>query len=171
MDCRTAEDLMAGLIDNELSPGHQALLEEHLQHCHACSGLLEQLSEQPLSPPPMSPMGDDFWSKMDGVLSAAIDDELEGAAQDTPEAEPSAPKKPSWRPSLALFFYAATLMFALGWGLYNHQQLQLSQQETAMLQNILERERRLSVQPVTIPAALPGSGYTFANNTPSRGTF
>ena len=171
MDCRTAEDLMAGLIDNELSPGHQALLEEHLQHCHACSGLLEQLSEQPLSPPPMSPMGDDFWSKMDGVLSAAIDDELESAAPDAREAAPSTSETRSWRPSPALFFYAATLMFALGWGLYSHQQLQLSQQETAMLQDILDRERRLSVQPVAIPASLPGSGYTFANTTPSRGTF
>lgn len=173
MECRTAEDLMAGLIDDELSPGHRELLEEHLQHCRSCAGLLEQLTAQPLSPPPMSPMGDDFWSKMDGVLSAALDEELEAAEQEVPEAAPTlpTPTKPSWRPSPALLFYAATLMFALGWGLYTHQQLQISQQETAMLQDILDRERRLSVQPVTIPASLPGSGYKFANHTPSRGTF
>ncbi|MFT5680663.1 MAG: anti-sigma factor RsiW [Myxococcota bacterium] len=169
MDCRTAEDLMAGLIDDELSPGHHAQLEEHLQHCHACAGLLEQLTEQQLSPPPMSPMGDDFWAKMDGVLSATLDGALEEAPE---EAKAEAPAQRSWRPSPSLLFYAATLMFALGWGLYSQQQLQVSQEETAMLQDILARERRLSVQPVVLPMSLPGTGgYKFATHTPSRGTF
>jgi hypothetical protein len=164
MDCRTAEDLMAGLIDNELSPGHQELLEEHLQRCRPCAGLLEQLAEQPLTPPPMPPMGAAFWSKMDDVLGAALD---EVAA---PEVAPP-PVQKRWRPSPALLLYAATLMLALGWGLYTHQQLQISQEETAMLRDVLDRERRLSVQPVSIPNTLHGSGYQFATHTPSRGTF
>ena len=40
-----------------------------------------------------------------------------------------------------------------------------------MLQDALDRERRLSVQPASIPGTLPGNGYQFANHTPSRGTF
>ena len=163
MDCRTAEDLMAGLIDDELSPGHHALLEEHLLHCSACCSLLQQLAEQPLSPPPITPMGADFWANMDGVLSETFAEAL--------TQEEALPVPRSWRPSPALIFYAATLTFALGWGLYTHQQLQISQEETAMLRDTLDRERRLSVQPATIPGTIPGSGYLFANTTPNRGTF
>ena len=166
MDCRTAEDLMAGLIDDELSPGHHALLEEHLQHCSACSELLSQIAAQPLAPPPMPPMGEDFWSKMDRVLV----DEIEQSQRDVDTAQ-DAPPAPKWRPSPALIFYAATLMLALGWGLYSNQQLQISQEETSMLRDALDRERRLSVQPASVPVRLPGSGYQFANHTPSRGTF
>jgi len=165
MDCRTAEDLMAGLIDDELSPGHHALLKDHLQHCNACTNLLEQLTDQPLNPPPMSPMGADFWAKMDGALSEVLSEQAqEDAREDAPVSE-------SWRPSPALIFYAATLMFALSWGLYSQHQLQISLEETAMLQDTLARERRLSVQPISIPVTLPGRGYQFANHTPSRGTF
>lgn len=168
MDCRTAEDLMAGLIDGELSPGHHALLEEHLSRCSPCSELLDQLAEQPLSPPPMTPMGSEFWAKMDGALGDALEEEL--ARLEAVEEPRVAPRK-SWRPSPALLFYAATLMLALGWGLYTQHQLQVSQEETAMLRDALDRERRLSVQPASIPVSLPGSGYQFANHTPSRGTF
>jgi anti-sigma factor RsiW len=166
MECRTAEDLMAGLIDDELSPGHHALLEEHLQHCHTCAGLLSQLAAQPLTPPPMPPMGDDFWEKMNQVLV----DEIEQTQLD-PVAAQAAPPALRWRPSPALIVYAAALMLALGWGLYSNQQLQISQEETSMLRDTLDRERRLSVQPASIPVRLPGSGYRFANHTPSRGTF
>ena len=166
MDCRTAEDLMAGLIDDELSPGHHALLKEHLQHCKACEELLEQLSAQPLAPPVMSPMGEAFWAKMDRVLV----DELE-QNQQVLAAEQVIPSAPRWRPSPALIFYAATLMLALGWGLYSNQQLQISKEETSMLRDALDRGRRLSAQPASVPVQLPGSGYQFANHTPSRGTF
>ena len=168
MDCRTAEDLMAGFIDGELSPGHHDLLEEHLQHCPSCSSLLEQLAEQPLAPPPMPPMGDDFWSKMDGALGDAMDAALLEEEAPAPAVVPAAKK--TWRPSAALLFYAASLMFALGWGMYSHHQLQVSQAETAQLRDALDRERRLSVQPASLPVTLPGSGYQFANHTPSRGT-
>jgi anti-sigma factor RsiW len=166
MDCRTAEDLMAGFIDDELSPGHHALLEEHLQQCHTCAKLLGQLAAQPLAPPAMPPMGEEFWEKMDRVLDDEIEQTLLASVVD--QSEPPAPR---WRPSAALIFYAATLMIALGWGLYSNQQLQISQEETSMLRDTLDRERRLSVQPASMPVRLPGSGYRFANHTPSRGTF
>ena len=166
MDCRTAEDLMAGLIDDELSPGHHALLKEHLQHCSACGELLERLAAQPLAPPAMSPMGEAFWAKMDRTIA----DEFEQSEQDFAVEQLASPAS-KWRPSPALIFYAATLMLALGWGLYSNHQLQISKEETAMLRDSLDRERRLSVQPASGPVQLPGSGYQFANHTPSRGTF
>lgn len=165
MDCRTAEDLMAGLIDDELSPGHHALLEDHLQYCQACSGLLSQLAAQPLAPPPMPPMGEEFWSKMDRALG----DELDQSQREVVVAQ-AAPPPPRWRPSPALIFYAATLMLALGWGLHSNHELQISKEETSVLRDALSRERRLSVQPASVPVALPGSGYQFAKHTPSRGT-
>lgn len=161
MDCRNSEDLMAGLIDDELSPGQHELLQDHLQRCPDCSTMLEQLVEQPLSPPPMQPMDGDFWSKMDGALAT----ELTLVEQEA--ASPIISRPPRWRPSPALIFYAATLMFALGWGLYAQHELEVSQAETAMLRDALDRERRLSVQ----PASLPVKGYQFANHTPNRGTF
>ena len=138
MDCRTAEDLMAGFIDDELSPGHRALLEEHLQHCPACTVLLDQLVAQPLAPPSMPPMDNAFWAKMDHVLA----EEITQSEQDSDDAP--APAAPAWRPSAALIFYAATLMLALSWGLYSNLQLQISQEETSMLRDALDRERRLS---------------------------
>ena len=135
MDCRTAHDLMAGFLDGELSPGHQELLTEHLQHCAACSVLHDALAGQNLSARPIQPMGAEFWAGMDEVLLA----EMDATASATPTVPPLQRHRHRRYPSPARLLYVAALLGALGWGLYAQHRLHLSQAETAMLQDALDR--------------------------------
>lgn len=168
MDCQTASDWMAGWVDEELSPGERELMDAHLQRCPSCRQRAHAMARQAIAPPISRVLRPDFWDRMDAALSEAQDNPL-------PEPEPvkaSAPTRVSLLQQrfqlspVVMLTYAALLICALGWGLYSHTTLKEARAEAASLQTELERERRLTGQPVL---ASP-QGYRAPQNRNNRGT-
>lgn len=167
MDCQSTRELMAGWIDEQLSPGQHELMAEHLVRCPACSALLEAMETQDLRPPRHVIHVPGLWDRMDQALAAELE---QAEAEAEPPAAPAVVVPPQpWRLQVGwptALLYAALLTLAVGWGLHTQQALQSSRAETAALQRELEREKRLASQPTSPPP----EGYRFARGTSSRGT-
>ena len=100
--CNDVELCAAALLDGQLSPAEEQLVEEHLETCEACCDLINVLSEQQLEPPRLQIIQtQDYWDEMDAVLQ----EELE-------RAEESTAMVISW-PQIAL--YAAVLIVTVLW--------------------------------------------------------
>jgi len=131
--CNDVELCAAALLDGQLSPAEEQLVEEHLMNCESCCDLLDALGEQQLEPPRLQIIQrQDYWDEMDAVLQ----DELERAE------EPRSPAV-SW-PQIAL--YAAVLMLTLVWGWQQRQRAQQLERIVYTQQQTLEHLERAMIQ-------------------------
>ena len=164
MDCQTASEWMAGWVDEQLSPGERELMADHLQRCPSCRQRARAMARQAIAPPTTHILHPDFWDRMDAALGEA-QDSLQPAPAPAPASVSLLQQRFQLSP-VVMLTYAAVLICALGWGLYSHTTLQEARAEAASLQTELERERRLTGQPVL---ASP-KGYRTPQNRNNRGT-
>ena len=131
--CTDVEICAAAILDGQLSPAEEQLVEEHLMHCSACCDLIDALGEQRLEPPRIQIIQQqDYWDEMDAVLQ----EELERAEEDTPMTF-------SWS-QLAL--YAAVLLLTLAWGWQQRQRAQQLERIVYTQQQTLEHLERVTIQ-------------------------
>ena len=72
--CRDVEICAAALLDAQLSPAEEEMVEEHLQHCDACAEMIDAMAAQRLKPPRLQLLQEnDYWEEMDAVLQAELD--------------------------------------------------------------------------------------------------
>ena len=69
--CRDVEICAAALLDAQLSPAEEEMVEEHLEHCDACAQMIDAMDAQRLKPPRLQILQEnDYWEEMDAVLQA-----------------------------------------------------------------------------------------------------
>ena len=146
--CQDIRICAAALLDGQLSPAEEQLMEEHLFECDACAEFLGQLEEQKIQPPRLQIIQDDeYWSQMDAVLQAELD-----------KAERKSPK-----PSIKWFIaYAVVLILSLIWGNYEHQRVKqleyVVQTQQRTLENLAQQVQQAQQNPsksvVYVPAKM-----------------
>jgi len=162
MHCNDVADRIAAWADQQLAPAECELLEAHLERCPSCMKLAQSISAQELKPK-HRPVPPPNWSRMDAELA------LEMSRQEKRSTTHwyHRPYRVTVTVGVA---YAAALAMALSWGLHTQQQLEAAQNESIVLKQALDRERRLAAEPA--PMVVP---YRLANHksqhAPSRGTF
>ena len=130
--CRDVELCAAALLDGQLSPAEEQLVEEHLMNCEACCELIDTLAEQQLEPPRLQIIQrQDYWDEMDTVLQ----EELERAEE---------PKTMviSW-PQIVV--YAAVLILTILWGWQQHKRAQQLERIVYTQQQTLEHMERAMI--------------------------
>lgn len=144
--CQDIRICAAALLDGQLSPAEEQLMEEHLFECQECSDFLGQLEEQHMQPPRLQIIQDDeYWSEMDSVLQA----ELERAESNTSKGISL-----QWG-----ILYAAILLLSLLWGGYEHQKVKQLEYVVQTQQHTLESltkqaEQHQSKSVVYVPAKM-----------------
>jgi hypothetical protein len=124
--CQDVRVCAAALLDGQLSPAEEQLMEEHLFQCEECSDFLTQLEEQYLQPPHLQIIQDDeYWSEMDSVLQSELDQADQRAVQHLPL---------KW-----MLIYAALLLLSILWGSYEHQKAEQLEYVVQTQQQTLER--------------------------------
>ena len=70
--CRDVEVCAAALLDAQLSPAEEEMVEEHLEHCDACAEMIDAMDAQRLKLSRLQIMlqENDYWEEMDAVLQA-----------------------------------------------------------------------------------------------------
>lgn len=138
--CRDIEVCAAALLDEQLSPAEEEMVEEHLNHCDACADMIDAMDAQRLKPPRLQILQDnDYWEEMDAVLQAELD---------RAEVEP---------PKISrnmLFIYAAALLLTLVWGWYHRQRAIHLERIVYTQQQTLEQLERVST-PRSTPRTYP----------------
>lgn len=133
--CHDVELCAAALLDGQLSPAEEQLVEEHLESCESCCDLIDALGEQQLEPPRLQIIqNQDYWDEMDAVLQ----EELERAEEPTAMVT-------SW-PQIAL--YAAVLLVTMLWGWQQRQRAQHLERIVYTQQQTLEHLERAMIQDV-----------------------
>lgn len=171
MQCHEVHELVAGWLDDELSPGQAELMAQHLERCEACAELVQTLSRQELSPPPAPDTASPgFWEPLEDRLGQELEAVL---AERT--AEPPAP--PPWHRELRLrpvqaLLYAAVLLLAMGFAGLQSWRASTTAEELAELQSELDRFERIHAQPAqALPLeAYPVAVFPTAGHTPHRGS-
>ena len=63
--CHDVELCAAALLDGQLSPAEEQLVEEHLESCESCCDLIDALGEQQLGPPRLQIIqNQDYWDEI-----------------------------------------------------------------------------------------------------------
>ena len=149
--CQDIRICAAALLDGQLSPAEEQLVDEHLYACTKCSEFIGQLEEQDLQPPNLQIIQDDvYWSEMDAALHA----ELDAAEQKSVAKMSDQVSNKKW-----LWFYAAALLLSILWGSYEHQRVaeleyivQAQQQTLEKLANQVDERNSKSV--IYVPAKM-----------------
>lgn len=166
MECHEVHDLVAGWLDDELSPGQAELMAQHLERCEACAELVARLDGQDLRPPPAPDTeAPGFWAAMDARLAAEHEAVLAERAR-------PAPPTPAWRRELRLrppqvLALAAVMLLSLGVAGLQSWRASQARAEVAALQSELDRRERLDARPDQL---LPVEAYQVSVHTPYRGS-
>lgn len=148
--CRDIEVCAAALLDEQLSPAEEEMVEEHLNHCDACADMIDAMDAQRLKPPRLQILQDnDYWEEMDAVLQAELD---------RAEVEPPKISKNM------LFIYAAALLLTLVWGWYHRQRAIHLERIVYTQQQTLEQLERVST-PRSTPRTYPYDTVQGRDNT------
>ena len=128
--CRDVELCAAALLDAQLSPAEEELVEEHLEHCDACAEMIDAMDAQRLKPPRLQILQEnDYWEEMDAVLQAELD-----------KAELEQPKLSKQ----SIVLYAAILLLTVLWGWHHRQRAMHLERIVYTQQQTLEQLERVS---------------------------
>jgi anti-sigma factor RsiW len=96
------------LLDAQLSPSEEEMVEEHLERCDICAEMIDAMDSQRLKPPRLQLLQEnDYWQEMDAVLQSELDRaEL--------EQQPKLSKQ-------SMMLYAAILFLTVLWGWHHRQ--------------------------------------------------
>ena len=128
--CRDVEMCAAALLDAQLSPAEEEMVEEHLEHCDACAEMISAMDAQRLKPPRLQILQEnDYWEEMDAVLQA----ELDKAELDQPKLS-----------TQSIFLYVAVLLLTVLWGWHHRQRAIHLERIVYTQQQTLEQLERVS---------------------------
>ena len=129
--CREVEACAAALLDAQLSPAEEEMVEEHLERCDRCADLIDAMDAQRIKPPRIQLIQqNDYWEDMDAVLQSELD-----------RAETDAQSPVSKQKSL---FYAAVLLLTAMWGWHHKQRANHLERIVYTQQQTLEQLERIS---------------------------
>ena len=119
MDCRNTRARIVAWQDEELSPGEDALVREHVLACGSCRAherRLRRVTPRPFLQVPAQ-LQSELWDRLDQAVDAA-------ARQPAPPAPVARPWAQLWArrtpvPTAMLALYGILLAISLGWGLHN----------------------------------------------------
>lgn len=128
--CRDVELCAAALLDAQLSPAEEEMVEEHLEHCDACAEMIDAMDAQRLKPPRLQILQEnDYWEEMDAVLQ----EELDKAELDQPKLS-----------TQALLLYVTILLLTVLWGWHHRQRAIHLERIVYTQQQTLEQLERVS---------------------------
>ena len=129
--CREVEACAAALLDAQLSPSEEEMVEEHLERCDSCADLVDAMDAQRIKPPRIQLIQqNDYWEEMDAVLQSELD-----------RAETDAQSPVSKQ---MMVFYAAVLLLSVMWGWHHKQRANHLERIVYTQQQTLEQLERVS---------------------------
>lgn len=129
--CREVEACAAALLDEQLSPAEEEMVEEHLERCDTCADLIDAMDAQRIKPPRIQLIQEnDYWEDMDAVLQSELD---------RADANSQSPVSKQM-----ILFYAAVLLLTIMWGWHHKQRANHLERIVYTQQQTLEQLERVS---------------------------